>query len=102
MTKAETFKEITEKMLETYIEKNKQYGDSYSKTYKEYGNTVLLLRIDDKLQRLKSLLLRGNADTFNESVQDTFFDLAIYAVMAIIETEKETYRNVYEFTTKEK
>lgn len=70
-------------------EKNKKYGDSFSKTADEYGNAVLLLRIQDKLNRLKQLLiLKENCFDFKESVteavEDTFLDLAGYAVLSSI------------------
>ena len=70
-------------------EKNKKYGDSFSKTADEYGNAVLLLRIHDKLNRLKQLLiLKDNCFDFKEavteSVEDTFLDLAGYAVLSSI------------------
>ena len=66
-------------------EKNKKYGDSFSKTADEYGNAVLLLRIQDKLNRLKKLLiLKENFSGLEESVEDTFLDLAGYAVLSSI------------------
>ena len=66
-------------------EKNKKYGDSFSKTADEYGNAVLLLRIQDKLNRLKKLLiLKENFSGLEESVEDTFLDLAGYAVLSNI------------------
>lgn len=64
-------------------EKNKKYGNSFFKTADEYGNAVLLLRIQDKLNRLKQLLiLKDNCG--DESVEDTFLDLAGYALLSKI------------------
>lgn len=84
--KAKMMQELHEKQLELYKIKNKKYNDSFSKTYKEYGNSVLCLRLDDKLSRLKSLLLRNESETDDESVYDTLQDIANYANMAIIES----------------
>lgn len=71
-------------------EKNKKYGDSFSKTADEYGNAVLLLRIQDKLNRLKQLLiLKDSCYDFKESVEDTFLDLAGYAVLSKIYLENK-------------
>ena len=71
-------------------EKNKKYGDSFSKTADEYGNSVLLLRIQDKLNRLKKLLiLKENFSGLEESVEDTFLDLAGYAVLSKIYLENK-------------
>lgn len=71
-------------------EKNKKYGDSFSKTADEYGNAVLLLRIQDKLNRLKTLLLSSEKDDMEgENVIDTFVDLAGYAVLSKIYLENK-------------
>ena len=66
-------------------EKNKKYGDSFFKTADEYGNAVLLLRVQDKLNRLKQLLiLKDKFSGLEESVEDTFLDLAGYAILSKI------------------
>lgn len=66
-------------------QKNKKYGDSFTKTADEYGNAVLLLRIQDKLNRLKQILiLNESADNTGESELDTLLDLAGYAILAKI------------------
>ena len=66
-------------------EKNHKYGDSFTKTVDEYGKAVLLLRIQDKLNRLKQLLiLKDPCNDKEESIEDTFLDIAGYAVLARI------------------
>lgn len=66
-------------------EKNHKYGDSFTKTVDEYGKAVLLLRIQDKLNRLKQLLiLKEPCNDKEESIEDTFLDIAGYAVLARI------------------
>lgn len=71
------------------IEKNQKYGNSFFKTADEYGKTVLVLRIDDKLNRLKQLILHNESDDMQgESVKDTLIDLAGYAVLAKIYLER--------------
>ena len=77
--------EACKELARVLKEKNKKYGDSFSKTADEYGNAVLLLRIQDKLNRLKKLLiLKENFSGLEESVEDTFLDLAGYAVLSSI------------------
>ena len=74
------------------IEKNQKYGNSFFKTADEYGKAVLILRIDDKLNRLKQLILRNETDDMQgENVQDTLIDIAGYAVLAklYLENRKE-------------
>ncbi len=64
-------------MLETYKAKNKDYGDSFSKSYKEFGLTAPVVRISDKVERLKSLT-KADAMVKDESIRDTFIDCANY------------------------
>ena len=90
------FKVITNEMLDLYEIKNKNYGDSFSKQFQEYGLTSVCIRLEDKLNRLKSLnkqiseakngIVDINVD--DESIKDTLIDLANYSVLAIMEISK--------------
>ena len=90
------FKAITNEMLDLYEIKNKNYGDSFSKQFQEYGLTSVCIRLEDKLNRLKSLnkqiseAKNGIADinVDDESIKDTLIDLANYSVLAIMEVSK--------------
>ena len=44
--------------------------------------TGLWFRLNDKIQRLKQLVILGEPDTVGESVQDTFQDMSIYGIIA--------------------
>lgn len=69
-----------------YERKNADYGDSFGKGYKEYGMTMPCIRLEDKLNRLKSLTVhKNNQLVADESIEDTLFDLANYAIMTLIE-----------------
>jgi hypothetical protein len=46
--------------------------------------TGLWFRINDKVQRLKQLVVLGNKDNVGEPVEDTFMDLSVYGVIAQI------------------
>lgn len=71
-------------------QKNKKYGDSFTKTADEYGNAVLLLRIQDKLNRLKQILILNESVTnTGESELDTLLDLAGYAILGKIYLEEK-------------
>lgn len=85
--KIQRHKELCDELNEIYREKNKKYGDSFSKTFKEYGPSVVCIRLDDKLNRLKQLLLKGEPDTADERTVDTLKDLANYALMGLMELE---------------
>lgn len=94
--KTSSFKEIINEMFNLYEIKNKNYGDSFSKQFQEYGLTSVCIRLEDKLNRLKSLnkqiseakngIIDINVD--DESIKDTLIDLANYSVLAIMEISK--------------
>ena len=65
--------------------KDKAYNSAFSKTLKEYGDVAYFLRIDDKLNRLKSLLLRSKDAEINESVEDTLKDIVGYTLLMLKE-----------------
>ena len=88
MNKIEKHKKICESLNDLYKAKNEDYGDSFGKSYREYGLTMSCIRLEDKLNRLKSLNKNGNAQVKDESIQDTLMDLANYAIMTLIELEK--------------
>lgn len=61
------------------------YGDSFGKSFIEYGMTMPCIRLEDKLQRVKNLVRNGSAAVNDESIDDTLLDLANYAIMTLIE-----------------
>lgn len=87
--KEKAFEEVLAEMLQTFLKKNHDYGNSFSKTYEEFGLVSALTRMNDKMERLKSLL-KAQAKV-DESVRDTLMDLANYSVMTVMELDK---RNV--------
>ena len=89
MNKIEEHKEICNKLNALYEAKNKDYGDSFGKSYKEYGLTMSCIRLEDKLNRLKSLNFNKSIKVKDESIEDTLMDLANYAIMTLIELESE-------------
>lgn len=84
---ADRFKEITDKMLETYKSKNKDYGDSFRNLFKECGMTYAYGHLREKLERIKSLK-DNEAKVKGESMKDSLYDLANYAILTIMEIEK--------------
>ena len=51
--------------------------------------TGLWFRINDKIQRLKQLVVLGEPDTVGESINDTFQDLSVYGIIAQIVKQKK-------------
>lgn len=86
--KVDIFKDITDKMLDTYKRKNNDYGDSFSKVRKEYPNSICI-RMSDKLERLKALNNGNEQLVKDESIKDTLMDMANYAILELIEMEME-------------
>lgn len=88
------FKRITEEMAETYRRKNQDYGNSFSQSYEEHGAIAGIVRIGDKYNRVKQLLLGKNEACVNdESARDTLLDLANYAIMLAMEIGNKNTSN---------
>lgn len=84
MNKVERHRNICERLTALYDRKNRDYGNSFAKSYKEYGMTMPCIRLEDKLNRLKSLI-KNEAAVSDETIEDTLLDLANYAIMTVIE-----------------
>lgn len=82
------FREITDYMYQIYERKNADYGDSFSKTFDEFGLTASAIRINDKTERFKKLI-KQDAQVQDESIKDTLLDLANYAVLTLMEMSKK-------------
>ena len=78
---------ICQELNEIYARKNHDYGDSFGKGYAEYGIVMAVIRLEDKLNRLKSLI-KAESLVKDESINDTLMDLANYAIMTVIERER--------------
>ena len=77
---------------ELYAKKNADYGDSFHDTYLEEGMAMARIRLSDKLGRFKSLTKSGQQHVKDENVRDTLLDLANYAIMTVIEMDREEAR----------
>ena len=82
------FREITDYMYQIYEKKNADYGDSFSKTFDEFGLTASAIRINDKTERFKKLI-KQDAQVQDESIKDTLLDLANDAVLTLMEMSKK-------------
>lgn len=79
---------IADQMADTYKRKNADYGDSFSASLDKYGPVAAHVRISDKINRLQSLVVRKQtAQVKDESIADTFLDLACYSVMRLVYIE---------------
>lgn len=93
MNKITKHEELLKKLSELYKTKNSDYGDSVSETYKKYGLTSFLVRMEDKLNRVRTIG-RIEAKVKDEKLEDTLLDLANYALLAIIEIQADITEKV--------
>lgn len=80
-------KSILDEMHSIFLRKNSDYGNSFSEQFDEYGLLSALIRLDDKMRRLKQLS-KQEAQVKDESILDTLIDLSNYSVMTIMELRK--------------
>ena len=78
------FEEITNKMFETYLKKNKDYGNSFDKSLDKWGLTVAAIRLGDKLNRFESFIKNRTLEVEDEGIIDTLMDLSCYSIMTIM------------------
>lgn len=86
-SKVEMHESICKELTDLYERKNHDYGDSFAKSFAEYGMAMPCIRLDDKLNRTKSLIKKQQQMVDDEGIKDTLMDLANYAIMTLIEIE---------------
>lgn len=95
-TREKMFSEITGQMLETYLQKNADYGNSFEESLDEDGPIAFKVRAGDKWHRIKQLMKKDQeAQVKDETLEDTIMDLANYCIMFLIWKEKEKYKNKF-------
>lgn len=89
----DNYKRLQADMLQTFVDKDSDYGDSFGKTYEKYGIVSALTRMSDKLNRIDNLTAINSRDSsvkmkVDESIEDTLLDLANYAMLTYLEIHK--------------
>ncbi len=87
------FKAIMFTQYELFCKKQLNYGPSnisvgtqlQTQDDVKLSLTGLWFRMNDKIQRLKQLVVLGYSDTVGESINDTYQDLSVYGIIAQIE-----------------
>ena len=86
----EDHKKICYELNALYERKNRDYGDSFHKSWEDYGIIMAAIRIGDKYNRLKNLIAGKNVPNIaEETVRDTLMDMANYAIMTLMELDRE-------------
>ena len=86
------FQVILDEMYETFCKKQRNYGPGNISvgTNLESDEDIKLslvglwFRMNDKIQRLKTLLLGGRKAAVEESMEDAYLDVSNYGIMAAI------------------
>ena len=76
-------------MAEVVISKQHDYGHDNILAFREKG---LIVRLWDKVARLKNLLWVNPREAKNESIEDTFTDIAGYAIIGLM-LRNNTFEN---------
>lgn len=89
---------LCEMIYGTYRTKNHDYGNSVEKGFNKHGAISLLIRLEDKMNRLDSLLNKTPEEqrVKSESIEDTLIDLAGYAIIGAMLLKKEKARKLAE------
>ncbi|MCA1021809.1 nucleotide modification associated domain-containing protein [Halobacillus litoralis] len=90
MNNIQAHENILHQLHRTYKQKNKDYGNSFSKQFEEYGEISVAIRLEDKLNRFKTLI-KQEAEVLDESKEDTLLDLANYSIMTVMDLRKKRY-----------
>mgnify|MGYP002743589573 CR=1 FL=1 len=91
----ENMQNVHDELLQTFVDKNADYGNSFESSLEEYGLIAALIRMEDKMGRLRTLIkssminyiLDDDSDIAkvkDESISDTLRDLSNYALMASV------------------
>lgn len=91
------FKRIQQAQYKLFCAKQKNYGPSNisvgtnleTEADVKLSLTGLWFRINDKVQRLKQLIVLGQPDEVGESIDDTYKDLSIYGIIAQLVSAKK-------------
>jgi len=80
MNRVSQLENIQTNARELFAKKNADYGDAFAK----YGLIGVIMRIEDKIQRVISIHKSGIVLVSDEGLRDTLLDLHNYAAMAIM------------------
>lgn len=87
MINENTIRKTCQDLADLLVRKNHDYGNSVQEQFDEYGLTSILIRLDDKLRRLKTL--KTKEGQVPESIADTLKDLAGYSILGLLCLEDE-------------
>lgn len=81
------YKDILDKLFETYKAKDKDYGSAFSEMFDELGIDYAYGKLREKINRIKVLRNHPNM-VDNEGLEDALLDTAGYAILTLVELKK--------------
>ena len=83
----EEFEEIIKELKEIFTKKNKDYGDGYFTG--GYSAAERWMSIKRKVARLETFYKKGSLELKDETIDDTWKDLAIYSIMELMKRSND-------------
>lgn len=77
------FESVIKEMIDTYRRKNSDYGNSFDKSLDKFGLIASVVRLSDKFNRIEQLIQNKEQQVKDESIRDTFMDMANYCAMTV-------------------
>lgn len=82
------FCDLVDEIRDTFIKKNRDYGNSFSDSIKKFGLNVAVARIHDKYMRVENMAI-GKKMNINESMRDNLLDISVYCLLTVLEIDSE-------------
>ncbi|OGJ16658.1 MAG: hypothetical protein A2632_01195 [Candidatus Pacebacteria bacterium RIFCSPHIGHO2_01_FULL_46_16] len=79
------FASVNDELLKMFLKKHQDYGKGNILANGELG---IAMRVSEKVERAKHLLV-NNQTPSNESLEETWIDIAVYAVIAVLYKRKQ-------------
>lgn len=76
----QAFEVVCEELTKMFLKKHKDYGKGNILSVKELG---IAFRTSEKVERIKNLLMKNDKPA-NESIEESWIDIGVYAVIAIL------------------
>lgn len=87
----EDFRSIQEAMALLYKKKNEDYGSSIEKGVDKLGNVYIAAMMFNKTERFINLASKQEDEINYESIEDTLFDIAVYATEGLRILQKKRF-----------
>ena len=91
LNRVEQMKEVQQEAINLFKRKNADYGDSFA----TFGPIGVIVRMQDKINRLISVSNTNINCVKDESLRDTLIDLHNYSAMAIMLMDENNDSKIY-------